>query len=182
MSYVEDNLIPNEKVIFRAKLHPAIFLPAIVALIGAIFFVIFSFSTDSNPRYIGSSGSSLAMIFLCFGGLLFLFTVNLALQAGIIMLSTEFAVTNRRVIAKMGFIRRHTLELFLQKVESVQVYQGILGRLLNFGVVEITGTGGTRESFKAIIDPIGVRRKINQVIEHYTSQASAPLKAEQNPL
>ena len=81
------------------------------------------------------------------------------------MLTTEFAVTNRRVIAKTGFIRRRTLEILLQKVESVAVYQDILGRLLNFGSVTVTGTGGTRERFRMIVKPSAVRKKINHIIE-----------------
>ena len=84
------------------------------------------------------------------------------------MRTTELAITNRRVIAKTGFIRRHSLEILLPKIESVDVRQGILGRMLNFGTVTVTGTGGTRESFKAIAEPIVVRKKINQIIEHYT--------------
>ena len=76
-------------------------------------------------------------------------------------------MTNRRVIAKHGFIRRHTLEMLLSKVESVTVSQNILGRLLNFGSVTVTGTGGTKESFRAIVEPIAVRKKINNIIEGY---------------
>lgn len=84
------------------------------------------------------------------------------------MRTTEFAITNRRIIAKTGFIRRHTLEIFLQKIESIEVNQNILGRLLNFGSVTVTGTGSTKESFKAIKDPLTLRKYINQIIEHYT--------------
>jgi uncharacterized membrane protein YdbT with pleckstrin-like domain len=83
------------------------------------------------------------------------------------VMTTEFAVTNKRVLAKTGWIRRQTLELLLLKVESISVHQGILGRLLNFGVVTVTGTGGTKESFKAITDPVAFRSKINQIIEKY---------------
>ena len=96
------------------------------------------------------------------------------------MLTTEFAVTNRRVIAKMGFIRRHTLEMLLLKIESVAVQQSILGRLLNFGTVTVTGTGGTREGFKAIVEPLAARSKINQIIEHYT-KAYAQQQGTLNP-
>jgi uncharacterized membrane protein YdbT with pleckstrin-like domain len=83
------------------------------------------------------------------------------------MFTTEFAITNQRIIAKRGFIHRNTLEILLSKVESVSVYQNILGRLLDFGTVTVTGTGGTKESFKAIIAPVNVRKKVNQVIQHY---------------
>lgn len=96
-----------------------------------------------------------------------IFSILLGIQALIVLRTTEFAVTNRRVIAKTGFIRRHTLEMLLSKVESVAIQQNILGRMLNFGTVTITGTGGTKESFRAIVEPIEVRKKINQIIEGY---------------
>lgn len=57
--------------------------------------------------------------------------------------------------------------MLLSKIESVAVHQNILGRILNFGTVTVTGTGGTKESFRAIIEPIAVRKKINQIIEGY---------------
>jgi uncharacterized membrane protein YdbT with pleckstrin-like domain len=78
------------------------------------------------------------------------------------------------VIAKWGLIRRHTLEILLPKVESISVHQNILGRLLNFGTVTVTGTGGTRESFRAIVEPIKVRKKITQIVEHYMQADAQP--------
>ncbi len=60
------------------------------------------------------------------------------------LISTDLAVTNRRVIAKFGFIRRRTVELNHSKVEGFHDDQGVLGRLLNFGTVTVTGAGGCR--------------------------------------
>jgi uncharacterized membrane protein YdbT with pleckstrin-like domain len=57
--------------------------------------------------------------------------------------------------------------MLLPKIESVSVNQNVLGRLLNFGTVTVTGTGGTKESFRAIVNPMGVRKKINHIIEGY---------------
>jgi len=164
MSYIQENLMPNEKIFFTARVHPAVFLPSIVSFVGSIAFVIYTISTASK----GDTASGfLAGFLLLIAGMFFLYSIMLGLQALIIMLTTEFAVTNRRVIAKTGFIRRHTLEMLLPKIESVSVNQNILGRLLNFGTVTVTGTGGTKESFRAIFEPIVVRKKINQIIEGY---------------
>ena len=96
-----------------------------------------------------------------------LWTIKLTIEAAIIMFTTEFAITNKRIIAKTGFIQRNTLEMLLNKIESVKVNQNILGRMLDFGKVTITGTGGTNESFKAIIAPTELRNKVNQIIEHF---------------
>lgn len=169
MSYVEDNLMPNEKVLFSAHIHPAIFLPAIISFLGSAAIVVIGLNMGSqnNPGIsIVSEGT------LCIAALLLVYAIGLGLEALIVMTTTEFAVTNRRVIAKSGFIRRHTLEMLLNKIESVAVHQGILARLLNFGSVIVTGTGGTRESFRAIAEPIEVRSKINQIIEQMTQAFS----------
>ena len=77
-------------------------------------------------------------------------------------LSSEFAVTNKRVIWKEGIIRRTTGEMTLGKIENVQVDQGIMGRILNYGTVALVGTGGTRESFDLIGAPLRFRRAILQ--------------------
>ena len=169
MSYVQDNLMPNEEVLFTARIHPAIFLPSMVTfLITLIFFLLgLSWVATSNPSSKPSDVSALGGVLLCVSGPLLFYSILLGLQSLILIFTTEFAITNRRVIAKSGFIRRHTLEMLLAKIESVSVNQNILGRLLNFGTVTVTGTGGTKESFRAIVDPVGVRKKINQIIEDY---------------
>jgi uncharacterized membrane protein YdbT with pleckstrin-like domain len=170
MSYVKDNLMPNEKVLFTARVHPAVFLPSIVMLVLTIALFIYGLSTAAIVSKAGSpppeitATAMMGSVLLCFSGVLFVYSILLGLQAIIIMFTTEFAVTNRRVIAKTGFIRRHTLEMLLPKIESVSVNQNILGRLLNFGTVTVTGTGGTKESFRAIIEPIGVRNKFQLAV------------------
>jgi uncharacterized membrane protein YdbT with pleckstrin-like domain len=74
--------------------------------------------------------------------------------------TTEFGVTNKRVIVKTGFIRRHTLELLLRQVEAISVDQSLTGRLLGFGSLTLTGTGGVREEFHRVVSPLEFRRRI----------------------
>ncbi len=76
--------------------------------------------------------------------------------------TSEFAVTNRRVIVKVGLISRNTLELNLAKVESIGVEQTLLGRVLGYGTIVVVGTGGTREPFRSIADPMAFRRAVNE--------------------
>jgi len=173
MSYVKDNLLPNEKILFAACVHPAVFLPSALMFVMAIGLFIYGLSSAavvseaSSPPPQATTESLLGSLLVILSVFLFLYSIILGLRAMIVMLSTEFAVTNRRVIAKTGFIRRHTLEMLLSKIESVSVNQNVLGRILNFGTVIITGTGGTKENFKGIFDPIQVRKKIDQIIEGY---------------
>jgi len=164
MGYVQDNLMPKEKILFVAKVHPAVFVPAVMLFITSLIMVGFVLYYESQGTEADTFFSGL---FLFFAIGLFLSSVYFAVKASIALLATEFVITNRRVIAKAGFVRRNTLEMLLPKIESVAVDQDILGRLLNFGTVTITGTGGTQESFKAIISPIAMRKKINQIIEHF---------------
>lgn len=72
--------------------------------------------------------------------------------------TTELAFTNKRVIAKFGFISRQTVELNLTKVESLQVNQGILGRVFNFGTLIISGAGNPQAPIPGISNPMTFRR------------------------
>ena len=77
--------------------------------------------------------------------------------------TSEFAVTNKRVIIKVGLISRRTLEMNLAKIESVNVNQGILGRILDYGSITVIGTGGTKESFRGISQPLEFRKAFQQL-------------------
>ncbi|NBX05048.1 MAG: PH domain-containing protein [Betaproteobacteria bacterium] len=79
--------------------------------------------------------------------------------------TSEFAVTNKRVVIKLGLISRKTLEMNLSKIESVNVDQSILGRLLGYGAITIIGTGGTRETFTDIADPMKFRRTFQECVD-----------------
>ena len=72
--------------------------------------------------------------------------------------SVELAVTTKRVMVKHGFIRRQTVEMNLNKVESIQVEQGVLGRVFNFGTLIVAGTGTSHAPLAGIADPMGFRK------------------------
>jgi uncharacterized membrane protein YdbT with pleckstrin-like domain len=74
--------------------------------------------------------------------------------------TTEIAVTNRRVISKTGFISRKTNEMQMDKVESVEVDQSVLGRILNYGTVTVRGTGTGLEPLASVDSPIELRNHI----------------------
>ena len=141
MAYIEDNLMPDEKVAARAHLHRVVFLwPAIWIALG--FWAI-----TSNP------GLGLTLI---------VFGLGLAVLALINYKTSEFAVTNKRVLAKIGFIRRNSLEVLLSKVEGIQVSQGIFGRMLDYGSIVVSGTGGTKERYRSIAAPLVFRRRVQE--------------------
>ena len=101
------------------------------------------------------------------GVLLLVVVVGLFLLAAawIKVHSTELAITNRRVIAKFGFIKRDTVEINLEKVEALRVEQGFWGRILNYGTVLMSGTGGSIEPIPNIADPLVFRRKFMEATD-----------------
>ena len=95
--------------------------------------------------------------FLSLRGLFTLFIAPLIDRA-----CSEFAITNRRVIIKLGLVSRRTFEMNLSKIESVNVDQSLLGRMLGYGTITVIGTGGTRETFADIAAPVEFRRQFQQ--------------------
>ena len=98
---------------------------------------------------------------LVLGVLLLVVVIGLffLIAAWIAVRSTEIAITNRRVIAKFGFIKRDTVEINLDKVEALRVEQGFLGRMLNYGTIFISGAGTSVAPIRNIADPLVFRRK-----------------------
>jgi uncharacterized membrane protein YdbT with pleckstrin-like domain len=114
-------------------------------------------------------------------GLVLLGVVTLIVVVGLIFLawawvrvrSTEVAITNRRVIAKFGFIKRHTVEINLDKVEALRVEQGFWGRLLNYGTIFVSGAGTSVAPFPDIADPLVFRRKFMEATSRPLDRAPA---------
>ena len=77
--------------------------------------------------------------------------------------TSEFAITTERVIIKMGLIARRTLEMNLSKIETVNVDQSIMGRILNYGSITVIGTGGTHEVFHNIASPMEFRKAFQEI-------------------
>jgi uncharacterized membrane protein YdbT with pleckstrin-like domain len=89
--------------------------------------------------------------------------LGILVSAAVTVRTSELVITDRRVLIKVGFIQRHTFEMFISKIESVAVFQSMLGRVFNYGTVEIRGTGGSSESFATIAEPLPFRDAIQLV-------------------
>ena len=135
MGYVERHLLPGERVLYKTRLHWGVFLkPVLIVLAGVALMVLLRQVQD--PSWLWMIGAAVALIGL---GWSFVCYVE--------VMTSEFAVTTSRLIFKVGLISRYTTELLLAKVESIGVQQGLLGRLLNYGDLTVTGTGGARMPF-----------------------------------
>ena len=91
--------------------------------------------------------------------------------AGLRYISTELVVTNKKIIAKFGFISRQTIELLLPKVESVQIRQSVIGRLFNFGSVIVAGAGNPQAPVPGVANPIEFRKRFMAVQEQSAAAA-----------
>ncbi len=89
----------------------------------------------------------------------------LMLWAWIICRTTELSITNKRIISKIGIFKRSTMELRLDKIESIKVDQGFMGRILNFGSITISGTGGDKTPIESIADPLQFQKHFMSAVD-----------------
>ena len=157
--YIHRNLMAGEVVTGTAVLHWAIYLQIVYAAIIGIILVCFFYSDFSGA--VVSWGAFIVFLIL----VEIVPVAAAALNAYTNMKTAEFAVTNKRVLMKCGFINRRSVEIMLTKVESITVNQGILGRILDFGTIIVGGTGGTKDPFHNIAKPLEFRQKIQMEIE-----------------
>jgi len=147
---VERHLLPGERVLYKTRLHWVLFVkPVLVLLAGVVLTILLRQVQD--PPWLWMIGAVVALVGLLWG-----------LVHYVELMTSEFAVTTSRLIFKVGLISRYTTELLLSKVESIGVQQGLMGRLLNHGDLTVTGTGGAREVFRRVRDPIGFRNHVQQ--------------------
>jgi uncharacterized membrane protein YdbT with pleckstrin-like domain len=149
--YIDDILQPGEKVLYSTNAHWIFYLPAIGAGIVAIFFLVVSRVFVDG---------SLTLVCLALASIAAIFALYKMLTAWFHRWTTETDVTNLRVVHKTGFIKRRTFEMSLDKVESVDVDQSILGRLMNYGDVTVRGVGEGAETIKTIASPLDFRNHI----------------------
>ena len=157
MGYIDKSLMDGEHIVYRTRIHWAIFLGPIILF--AISLILAS----------GASEGAKALF-----GFLFFIPAIWLISAAISRRTAEFGITNKRVLIKTGFIKRNSVETLLLKVEGIEVNQGILGRILNFGTVVIRGTGGSYNPFKKIADPIEFRKIAQEQINKAQSGVFSP--------
>jgi len=165
MSYVQSVLQPGEHVRHTTNLHWTIYLPGLLLLVLAA--LVFWFG--HRPVTIGA-----AWVWDVLASLVLAVAAVLLFHAWFRRWTTEIAVTDRRIIYKRGFIRRRTIEMHLDKVESVDVDQTILGRIFNYGDIIIRGVGVGIEPLTNVDSPIAFR---NHVTAEPLPAPAAPAKA-----
>ena|SRR3990172_13393557 len=167
MGYVDQNLISGEEIRYRGWLHWTALLrwygAALLFLLAGVGLL--ALGTAAIAALTAIPGAEAVRGLIPFAGAACLAASALFVWiARLVRSSSEFAITNKRVILKTGIFRRRTTEMFLPKIESVQVDQGLLARLLNYGTLRLSGTGGTTEPFQRLAQPLEFRRQVQEQI------------------
>ena len=149
--YIDDILQPDEKVLYSTNAHWIFFLPAIAGWVVAAALLVLSGMVPAGPS---------VLVCLSLAAISAIFALYKTATAWFHRWTTETDVTNLRVVHKTGFIKRQTFEMSLDKVESVDVNQSILGRILNYGNVSIFGVGEGNKTIDTIASPLEFRNFI----------------------
>ena len=149
MKYHNKVLQSGESVKFVGKLHWIIYKRAIFFLILSL--VLFS-AIEITEDY--------KMVILTATGITTLLAITSFLRSWFVRATTEIVVTDRRIIHKTGWLARHTEEMNMTKVETVDVRQNMIGRILDYGAVLIKGIGGSWEPILYVASPLGLRNAI----------------------
>jgi len=149
--YIDDILQPGEKVLYSTNAHWIFFLPAIIGWIAVGVFLVLSGIVPPGPP---------VLICLSLAAISAVAALYKTATAWFHRWTTETDVTNFRVVHKTGFIKRQTFEMSVDKVESVDVDQSILGRILNYGDVTVLGVGEGGKTLDMIASPLAFRNAI----------------------
>ena len=151
MAYYTRVLQPGETVKAMATLHWLVYAKSLLlfALAFVLVAITFGMTDDGHKRL------CLYAAFVVFLLMLVALVTEWLTRRG-----TEIVVTDRRVLYKRGLLSQHSVEMNISKIETVDVQQSLLGRLLGYGTVDIKGTGESLELLERIGDPIALRNAI----------------------
>lgn len=153
MSYIDRNLLPDERIVFRTKKHLIIFSMPVLVLIFSAYIATFM---GNNPILEHVQWVPWVVTLLIWG------------CVGLNYYSSEFAVTNKRVMMREGFITRHSNELRLSAISQVNVDQNLIGQMLNFGTVSINAFGAA-DGYTIIDHPNVFQKAVNEQLDRVVS-------------
>ena len=156
-SYVDSVLAEGERVVYRASVsHWRFFLSYLAGGLFLLTALVLGAGMGAGEHPNGS----LAMVAIPLAiGLILIFSAVIRRQ------TMELVLTDRRIITKRGLVSRNTVEMNLNKIESLHVNQGLTGRILNYGDVTVVGTGASLEPMRGITNPLELRKKLGTVAE-----------------
>ncbi|MDX2027476.1 MAG: PH domain-containing protein [Alphaproteobacteria bacterium] len=165
MSYVEKVLLPEERVLYITTVHWIIYIPGLLLTVGGGLLGFYSMNIlggmfgDAMARSMNKYLAGFALLIIL-GGIVML------ARAYVRQISTELAVTSRRVIAKYGFISRSSFEIMINRITGANFEQTILGRCIGCGTILVHGTGGDVSPFDQIANPEPFHKALISVLDH----------------
>ena len=161
MKFIPSAILRDENLIYATRPHWIVFVPGILYLV--IGFAIYLFGATYDPtdqiKFYGFRFYELlALAVAAFG-------VYYSLMNTMFYFTSEYGITDKRVLMKTGWIARNTIEIFLDKVEAINVDQSVLGRILGYGTLIIIGTGGTQDPYFNVPNPLQFRRLAQRQID-----------------
>ena len=150
MSYIDGNLLAGERVVFRTRLHWKLLVGPVLFMLATLVPIAWLRATNAYNAWV--------LILPALGAIVLLAAI-LKRQ------SSDFAVTDKRVMMKTGIFHTRSIELLLSKVEAIAVNQTFGGRLFGYGDIVVTGSGGTTEAFGDIQSPLEFRRAMQSVTD-----------------
>lgn len=148
MGYIERSLISGETLVYRTRLHWNVLIKPVIW--GGV-------PLGTGCAVLTSRYAAAAWALIPLGLFLLVF-------AFINYFSSEFGVTNKRVLIKTGFMGTHSFEMLLAKVEAIGVDQTLWQKIFNYGTIVISGTGGSKEKLPQITGPFEFRRQVQEQI------------------
>ncbi len=142
MSLIDKTLLPDEQIFYRTKKHFIIFFAPLIWIIAAIFFLL-----NPNPWIVKAAIAPGAVALLT------------AMNKWLDYITSEYVVTNKRILMKEGFFFRHSNELRLATISNMTVNQSLLGQWLDYGMVIINPFGGNNDVFPYIAHPLEFQKQ-----------------------
>jgi uncharacterized membrane protein YdbT with pleckstrin-like domain len=169
-NYVDGNLNKEETVTYSAKV--SLWKYWLSFLLGGFLVLVALLGFAASVSAKGGTGSMLSSKF---DAALLLVALVVIAWPLIARRSTEVVITNKRLIAKFGVVSTQSVEIRLDRIESVRVNQSLIGRILNYGDIVVTGTGSTFDPIPNIARPMQFRTALNQAMEAPPRSGGLPM-------
>ena len=152
ITYSEAKTVKNDQIQYfrEAQIHEAFVGNNNSALTAKDFLEV---TQMMSPWEYWDSTTAGPFVIICFVLVIVVYFISIILNK-----YDEFAITNLRVVAKVGMIRRIAFELHNEQVESIEIRQGILGRLMGFGTLIPGGVGASKVRIAFVKDPYEFRQ------------------------
>ena len=178
-NYVDNNLRKDEHVVVRAKISwLTLVMPVIwCVLVWVGYFMLVSKlggkdqSGSANGEQMKSEAKTILLVAL-------LISFIPLIKQLLINVTTHLAITNKRIVGKVGILRVDTIDFPIEKVDNVTYNAGIFGNLFKYYTLQITGTSGDKKELKMVANAQAFKNAVSEAIERHAEEARKAQAAE----